>query len=702
MTSIQSRPSLDQIFNSGPSTSAQPSRPFLDQIFSGMQTLQPQAPAPEPGFFSRVNSDLEQRGRNLANIKSAALNQLPNETTLQVAGNEAGALGDVIGQSMSSAAKAGYQALPPAEQQALSGIGSAIANSQVGQSGIKALQAGKQAWDQFQTQNPRAARDISAMANIAGVVNPTGEEGAAAVSSAVDAAKSLSPETKVLPEELQGLQPVLDAKGSTILSKNPNAFEKGLQANQAISQSYDAAKARTAAADQMAREVGNQTPIPAEDVYDKLDSIIGKFEGKVAPGTQEASALDQLSTIRDNLAAKNPVISSFAGETPAERTILPGDLMDIEKTINAGLPDNKFLTTGTGQALNFKKTIQEAIARAGEENPDFADKYAAYKTEAVNLKRTFENNDSLKPFWQPEDWVAWKANKNNPAQSPLSGETLTRANKTLANLNTNDTSRIQAMINAMPPEQAQDLMRSAFVKAKKDQTSIPNALMALITLHPISALEIASHVIARGGAPTKLETTIKNLGKLAVHGSNDAQAAIPSAQQIRPNFQLKPSDSYGYTVPREDMRFDANGNFIKPAASIPRLPAPSPTLSLSAPEAVSIVDRVGNIRPMTPQERQAAALARQNALDSGLTPDVRGAQIRNEVAKAYEQRDLQRDAVKEEQIAKIAEQSSVPIDQLVDMADKNIKELAEILGKKGSDTAFAQALRIAVRNKRVK
>lgn len=518
MTSIQSRPSLDQIFSSGPGMAAQPSRPSLDQIFSGTQSpqlQQPQAPQQQPGFFSRVNSDLEQRGRNLADIVGAAGKQLPNETTLQIAGNEAGALGDVVGAGMAAHTKATIDAykmlLPQSAQDAISSAGTSIANSSVGQAGIKALQSGQDAWKQWSAANPRAARDIGAMANIAGAANPAGKEGAATVSSAVDAAKSLAAETKVLPEELQGLQPVLDAKGSTILSKNPNAFEKGLQANQAISQSYDAAKVRTAAADQMAREVGNQTPIPAADVYDKLDSIIGKFEGKVAPGTQEASALDQLSTIRDNLAAKNPVISSFAGETPAERTILPGDLMDIEKTINAGLPDNKFLTTGTGQALNFKKTIQEAIARAGEENPDFADKYAAYKTEAVNLKRTFENNDSLKPFWQPEDWVAWKANKNNPAQSPLSGETLTRANKTLANLNTNDTSRIQAMINAMPPEQAQDLMRAAFVKAKKDQTSIPKALMALVTLHPGSALEIAGHAITRGGAPTKLETTIKNL-----------------------------------------------------------------------------------------------------------------------------------------------------------------------------------------------
>ena len=61
---------------------------------------------------------------------------------------------------------------------------------------------------------------------------------------------------------------------------------------------------------------------------------------------------------------------------------------------------------------------------------------------------------------------------------------------------------------------------------------------------------------------------------------------------------------------------------------------------------------------------------------------------------------MARNATKEAEIAKIAEQSSVSVEQLIGMADKNITELAKIVGKKGSDTAFAQALRIAVKNKK--
>jgi hypothetical protein len=120
---------------------------------------------------------------------------------------------------------------------------------------------------------------------------------------------------------------------------------------------------------------------------------------------------------------------------------------------------------------------------------------------------------------------------------------------------------------------------------------------------------------------------------------------------------------------------------------------------LSAPEAVTVVNRQGVARPITGAERQAGEAARTKALETGLTPDVRATQIRNEVNKAYEQRNLARNALKEEQIAKIAEQSAVPIPQLIEMSDRNIKELSDILGNKHSDTAFAQALRKAMRDK---
>lgn len=110
-------------------------------------------------------------------------------------------------------------------------------------------------------------------------------------------------------------------------------------------------------------------------------------------------------------------------------------------------------------------------------------------------------------------------------------------------------------------------------------------------------------------------------------------------------------------------------------------------------------NRQGVASKMTQADKEVAELARKKATETGLTPDVRRSQIVNQVNKAYEQRGLQRNAIKEAEIAKIAEKSEVPIETLVELADKNIKELANLVGLKNSDTAFAAALKIAIKNK---
>lgn len=61
-----------------------------------------------------------------------------------------------------------------------------------------------------------------------------------------------------------------------------------------------------------------------------------------------------------------------------------------------------------------------------------------------------------------------------------------------------------------------------------------------------------------------------------------------------------------------------------PVAASP--PSSPPILALPAPETPMITDAQGNARPMTPAERDAAIVARQNEQAMGITPDVRAAQ----------------------------------------------------------------------------
>ncbi len=490
---MKARPSLDEIFGESPSPAV---RPSLDDIF-GNSSLNDGVIAAKPE--SSLNSDMTSRGAKFADIVNATKNgnQTIPEGIYQGVMNEVGAGGDVIGRGINSVAKAGFNALPQNYQQGLQNTAQSIAQSPMGQLAGRGIKAYGENLDAYNQENPRAGRNFEATREISNLIpfgnkavsNVAGdiaEAGGSALKSGAESITNKIPFGKTLPQDMQSLDALVKAGGQTFLSKNPNALEQGLKANQEISHAYNAAQERTNQANIIAREIGNNTPVPAEDVYERLDRIIGSLQGKVAPG-KETSALDQLTSIRDNLNTKNPKIVSTAGETVAPRTILPGDLMDIEKTINQGLPDKKFLTSGAGQSLSFKKTIQNALERAGEINPEFKDSYGNYKSEATNLMKTFVKNDSLKPFWQPEDYVAWKSHQNNPAQEPLANKTYTRANNILPNLNTSNLGEIKAVIDALPSEQGQELMRSAFIKAKQEKISMGNAVMQLLRLNPKGA-----------------------------------------------------------------------------------------------------------------------------------------------------------------------------------------------------------------------
>ena len=144
----------------------------------------------------------------------------------------------------------------------------------------------------------------------------------------------------------------------------------------------------------------------------------------------------------------------------------------------------------------------------------------------------------------------------------------------------------------------------------------------------------------------------------------------------------------------------AKNRFAKNKEVVEEATDKTPKLLGYTPESpIYKTNRQGVASKMTQADKEVAESARKKAIETGLTPDVRRSQIVNQVNKAYEQRGLQRNAIKEAEIAKIAEKSEVPIETLVELADKNIKELANLVGLKNSDTAFAAALKIAIKNK---
>lgn len=124
----------------------------------------------EPGFFGRTAEQLRERGAGLADIFAADVSgeQTRPETIFQTVGTELGAIGDIVGQGVVSAAKA----LPEEIKEPIaSGVNSFLATD-AGQAGIEALGKGIEAWENFKEGSPRAARNIEAAFNVGAAFTP--------------------------------------------------------------------------------------------------------------------------------------------------------------------------------------------------------------------------------------------------------------------------------------------------------------------------------------------------------------------------------------------------------------------------------------------------------------------------------------------------------------------------------------------------
>lgn len=118
-----------------------------------------------PETITNINEQLQQRGANLADIFQAhqAGEQIGEETLLQTVGTEIGALGDILGQGIVSAAKS----LPDAVKEPINEGVRSLLDTSAGQAGVEALGKGVREWESFKEENPRAARNIEAGFNVA-------------------------------------------------------------------------------------------------------------------------------------------------------------------------------------------------------------------------------------------------------------------------------------------------------------------------------------------------------------------------------------------------------------------------------------------------------------------------------------------------------------------------------------------------------
>lgn len=141
-------------------------------------------------FFSKLGDALKSRASNAqGDAQKLVTGQISGtESKLRMAGQVAGAVSDVAGIALGSAAKTVYNALPQQGQANLKDIGNGVMQSRPGKATMRGIQSGMEAYGSFKESNPRLATNLEAVGNIASAI-PVGFGGKVVAKEGVNIAK---------------------------------------------------------------------------------------------------------------------------------------------------------------------------------------------------------------------------------------------------------------------------------------------------------------------------------------------------------------------------------------------------------------------------------------------------------------------------------------------------------------------------------
>lgn len=483
----------------------------------------------QPSIMQQINSNID-----ATHAESAASGEryragqqgLP-ETIAQGFAQTVNLGGDVVAPVLGAGLKAAYNGLTDQSQRDKINAGiSDIANSDIGKATTGALKKVGDYWDYTKQTDPAGAANLSALgtALTMGLGGRATKEVADSglVKGLGNALEDYAPKI-ITPES--PLSPLANASAS-LVSKTPNELTKGLEVNQAISANYKDAKKTVS---RLYKEVQNQGnfEVPAPDLYNKLSDINSYLEDKVAPTGKDAGAYRELKRIQSNLedkygiaaksekvspildASGNPIVKAAATQAVPANTVSANDLVSLEKAMNQALPAiGKSLASGDLSLVNFKNEIGNHIAQAADINPKFGDAYKNAEDVYGNMASIYYNPESKIKKTNPQLAPIWRLQDSNPIQNgQIPSAMQSRAQKTLTYLNTEDTGKISAVLNALPQEQRQSLMDAALANSKKNKVSIGSALMQLVKnpRNPSYGASTALRTLTTGGGETPLE-----------------------------------------------------------------------------------------------------------------------------------------------------------------------------------------------------
>jgi len=151
--------------------------PVVPNQPTGSPAFVPDAPAPtqtkKKGIFSAISSGIgESAKKRFGQVKDTfqrayEMKQNPLETAVQTVGTGIGFAGDILGVTGIETLKA---ATPDFIEKGASEAGMALLKTPLGQSGLRAMQAGTEKYDTWKKANPRAAANLEGVVNIASLI----------------------------------------------------------------------------------------------------------------------------------------------------------------------------------------------------------------------------------------------------------------------------------------------------------------------------------------------------------------------------------------------------------------------------------------------------------------------------------------------------------------------------------------------------
>lgn len=377
--------------------------------------------------------------------------------------------------------------------------------------------------------------------------------------------------TNVPAQRPEGFEALAEANKNTgMFARENDPSVAGLTANQGISKAYHKANTKAEELYSVQKNLGEGETTTANDISEPLSKTIADLEqSTITP--QQSSTLRRLKAIQEKYFTSPDTGETVSGMSVAGETVAPkakeiefNDLVELKQALNEGFKSNDFTKSSDIPLVKLNNAIKGKINSLKDTHPDFVQAgKTADEFYGNEVARKFKDNSELDTLWQPEDYYAWKETIENPNARGHTDATLTRAGKFLDSLNSGDEGRVSALINALPKEDAVQLLHDAILHAKKVTPSLRNVALNLLG---------KSGTHGTVGTPVySAEQALRNLIGAVVPGMGKESPLLNLTNRVTPTenkFPLKAAGVAGLSYLGEKSFGSVNENKIPEKGAI--------------------------------------------------------------------------------------------------------------------------------------